>query len=104
MPFTAAAQAVNARRVEDLKEFVSQVSQPFLFKLMMLTISIQCDVVTVNCPLHEGTRGLVNTELLKHFKKGSWLVNTARGAICDKDAVAAALKSGHLSGYSGEDS
>lgn len=51
--------------------------------------------------MHEGTRGLVNAELLKHFKKGAWLVNTARGAICDKDAVAEALKSGHLSGYSG---
>jgi formate dehydrogenase len=58
--------------------------------------------VTVNCPLHEGTRGLVNAELLKHFKKGAWLVNTARGAICDKDAVAAALESGQLSGYSGK--
>ncbi|KAF8904445.1 hypothetical protein CPB84DRAFT_1814438 [Gymnopilus junonius] len=80
----AAAEAVKARRVEDLKAFVSQ-----------------CDVVTVNCPLHEGTRGLVNAELLKHFKKGAWLVNTARGAICDKDAVAAALKSGQLSGYAG---
>ncbi|KAF7361754.1 Formate dehydrogenase [Mycena venus] len=81
----AAAQSVGAVRVEDLKEMVSQ-----------------CDVVTVNCPLHEGTRGLVNDELLKHFKKGAWLVNTARGAICDKDAVARALKSGHLSGYSGD--
>ena len=81
----AAAKAVNARRVEDLKEFVSQ-----------------CDVVTVNCPLHEGTRGLVNAELLKHFKKGAWLVNTARGAICDKDAVAEALKSGQLLGYAGD--
>jgi formate dehydrogenase len=81
----AAAQAVNVRRVGDLKAFVSQ-----------------CDVVTVNCPLHEGTRGLVNKELLQHFKKGAWLVNTARGAICDKDAVVAALKSGHLAGYSGD--
>ncbi|TDL25921.1 NAD-dependent formate dehydrogenase [Rickenella mellea] len=81
----AAAKAVNARKVDDLKEFVAQ-----------------CDVVTVNCPLHEGTRGLVNADLLKHFKKGAWLVNTARGAICDKDAVAAALKSGQLSGYSGD--
>jgi formate dehydrogenase len=81
----AAAKAVKARRVEDLKEFVSQ-----------------CDVVTVNCPLHEGSRGLVNAELLKHFKKGAWLVNTARGAICDKDDVAAALKSGKISGYSGD--
>ncbi|KAI1794094.1 NAD-dependent formate dehydrogenase [Ganoderma leucocontextum] len=81
----AAAKAVGARRVADLKEFVAQ-----------------CDVVTVNCPLHEGTRGLVNAELLKSFKKSAWLVNTARGAICDKDAVAAALKSGQLTGYAGD--
>ncbi|KAK7687200.1 hypothetical protein QCA50_009704 [Cerrena zonata] len=81
----AAAKSVNARRVESLEEFVSQ-----------------CDVVTVNCPLHEGTRGLVNADLLKHFKKGAWLVNTARGAICDKDAVKAAVESGHLSGYAGD--
>jgi len=81
----AAAESVKARRVGDLKEFVSQ-----------------CDVVTVNCPLHEGTVGLVNAELLKHFKKGAWLVNTARGAICDIDAVAAAVESGYLSGYSGD--
>jgi formate dehydrogenase len=81
----AAVKAVKARRVEDLKEFVSE-----------------CDVITVNCPLHEGTRGLVNADLLKHFKKGAWLVNTARGAICDADAVAAAVKSGQLRGYAGD--
>lgn len=80
-----AAKAVNARRVEDLKEFVSQ-----------------CDIVTVNCPLHEGTKGLVNEELLKSFKKGAWIVNTARGAIVDKDALAAAVKSGHINGYAGD--
>lgn len=45
-------KAVRARRVEDLKDLVSQ-----------------CDVVTVNVPLHEGTRGLINADLLKHFKK-----------------------------------
>ncbi|CCM05734.1 uncharacterized protein FIBRA_07966 [Fibroporia radiculosa] len=80
-----AEKAVNARRVEDLKELVSQ-----------------CDIVTVNCPLHEGTKGLINAEVLKHFKKGAWLVNTARGAICDKDAVAEALRTGHLRGYAGD--
>ena len=62
----------------------------------------QCDIVTINCPLHEGTRGLVNAELLKHFKKGAWIVNTARGAICDKDAIADAVKSGHINGYAGD--
>lgn len=79
------AAAVDAKRIVDLKEFVSR-----------------CDVVTVNTPLHEGTRGLVNDELLRHFKKGAWLVNTARGAICDKDAIARAIKSGRLNGYSGD--
>jgi len=44
----------------------------------------------------------VDAELLQHFKRGAWLVNTARGAICDKDAVAAALASGRLSGYAGD--
>jgi len=81
----AAASAVGTRRVLDLKEFLGQ-----------------CDVVTVNCPLHEGTRDLINTETLKHMKKGAWLVNTARGAICNAEAVAAALKSGHLNGYAGD--
>ena len=81
----AVAKQVGARRVEDLKDFVSQ-----------------CDVVTVNCPLHDGTRGLVNSELLTHFKKGAWLVNTARGAICDADAVAQAVRSGQLNGYAGD--
>lgn len=45
---------------------------------------------------------MVNDELLRHFKKGAWLVNTARGAICDKDAVARAVESGRLNGYSGD--
>lgn len=43
---------VGVRRVNDLKEFVAQ-----------------CDLVTVNAPLHEGTKGLINADLLKHFKK-----------------------------------
>ena len=45
---------------------------------------------------------MVNAELLRHFKKGAWLVNTARGAICDKDAVTEAVKGGQLNGYSGD--
>ncbi|TBU29153.1 NAD-dependent formate dehydrogenase [Dichomitus squalens] len=85
-PLPAEAEAkVGARRVEDLKEFVSQ-----------------CDVVTVNAPLHEGTRNLINADLLQHFKKGAWLVNTARGAICNAEDVAAAVKSGQLNGYAGD--
>jgi len=62
----------------------------------------QCDIVTINCPLHEKTKGLFNKELISKMKKGAWLVNTARGAIVVKEDVAAALKSGQLNGYGGD--
>lgn len=60
------------------------------------------DVVTINCPLHEGTKGLFNKELISHMKDGAWLVNTARGAICVAEDVAEAVKSGKLAGYGGD--
>jgi formate dehydrogenase len=60
------------------------------------------DALIQNCPLHEGTRGLFDTALIGKMKRNSWLVNTARGAICDRHAVADALKSGQLLGYAGD--
>lgn len=95
---------IGCRRVDSLEEMLGQ-----------------CDVVTINCPLHEKTRGLFNKDLISKMKKGrplsflfrmakltrslfsgSWLVNTARGAIVVKEDVADALKSGHLRGYGGD--
>jgi len=80
-----AVREVGARRVENFHEFLSQV-----------------DVLTINCPLHEKTKGLINKDTLKHLKKGAWIVNTARGGICVKEDVAEALKSGQILGYSGD--
>ena len=62
----------------------------------------QCDVVTVNCPLHEGTHDLINEKTVQWFKPGAWLVNTARGAICNAEAVKKAVESGQLNGYAGD--
>lgn len=76
---------IGCRRVDTLEEMLAQ-----------------CDVVTINCPLHEKTKGLFNKELISKMKKGSWLVNTARGAIVVKEDVAEAVKSGHLRGYGGD--
>ena len=61
-----------------------------------------CDVVTINCPLHPETEHLFDEAMINKMKKGAYIVNTARGKICDKDAIAAALKSGQLSGYAGD--
>ena len=61
-----------------------------------------CDVVTINCPLHPETEHLFNDELIGKMKRGAYIVNTARGKICDRDAIARALESGQLSGYAGD--
>jgi len=76
---------IGCRRVENLEEMLGQ-----------------CDIVTINCPLHEKTKGLFNKELLGKMKKGSILVNTARGAIVVKEDVAEALKSGQIRAYGGD--
>ena len=85
-PLSAEKEAeIGCRRVDSLEEMLGQ-----------------CDVVTINCPLHESTRGLFNKELISKMKKGAWLVNTARGAIVVKEDVAEALASGQLRGYGGD--
>ena len=61
-----------------------------------------CDVVTINCPLHPETEHLFDDALISKMKRGAYIVNTARGKICDKDAIARACESGQLSGYAGD--
>lgn len=68
-PISAQAEKeIGCRRVESLEELLSQA-----------------DIVTINCPLHEKTRGMFNKALISKMKKGAWLVNTARGAICVRE-------------------
>jgi len=62
----------------------------------------QCDVINISCPLHPETEHMFNDELIAKCKKGAYVINTARGKICDKDAIARALESGQLSGYAGD--
>ena len=61
-----------------------------------------CDVVTINCPLHPETENLFDDAMISKMKKGAYIVNTARGKICNREAIAKALKSGQLSGYAGD--
>jgi formate dehydrogenase len=61
-----------------------------------------CDVVTINCPLHPETEHLFDDAMIARMKRGAYIINTARGKIADRDAVARALQSGQLAGYAGD--
>jgi D-3-phosphoglycerate dehydrogenase / 2-oxoglutarate reductase len=71
----------NAESRKTLKEVVSKA-----------------DIITLHIPETQQTKNLINKTLLKHFKKGSILINFARGEIVDLDALARVLTDGHLSG------
>lgn len=58
----------------------------------------QADVVTLHVGLSEDTRHLIDGSAIARMKPGAVLVNTARGGLVDEDALADALRTGHLSG------
>ena len=61
-----------------------------------------CDVINISCPLHPETEHMFNDDLISKCKKGAYIINTARGKICDRDAIVRGLESGQLSGYAGD--
>lgn len=60
------------------------------------------DVLSLHCPLHPETEHMIDEEMIGKMKRGAYIVNTARGKLCDRDAVARALESGQLGGYAGD--
>ena len=74
----------------DFPAHVQRVDEETLFR--------EADVVSLHVPLNDGTRGLAGRANLSRMKRGSWLVNTARGAVADIDAVLEALEAGTLDG------
>lgn len=66
------------------------VSLDYLFK--------NSDIVSLHAPYNKTTHHLVNLKTLKLFKKGCYLINTARGGICDTTALLRGLKRGIFAG------
>jgi len=62
------------------------------------TVLRKSDIVCVHAPLDVDTKALIGAEALSRMKKGSYLINAARGPIVDETALVEALRSGHLAG------
>lgn len=58
----------------------------------------ESDVLSLHCPLTPSTHHLLRAETLAAMKRGAIVINTARGAVIDEDALADALEAGHLGG------
>ena len=67
-----------------------------------LSLARAVDIVSIHAPLHPETRNLFDEALIGGMRRGSYIVNTARGQIVDRDAIVSALESGQLAGYAGD--
>lgn len=74
-------KAVGVHRVESLEELLASAH-----------------VVSVHCPLNEASRHMINADTISLMPPGSYLINTARGAVVDTAAIPAAIASGQLAG------
>ncbi|HQN12035.1 MAG TPA: C-terminal binding protein [Quisquiliibacterium sp.] len=74
----------------DFPAYVERVSLEELFS--------QADAISIHCLLNDETRGLVDGRLLRLMKPGSYLVNTARGAIVDVGDLTEVVQAGRLAG------
>ncbi|MFF4837504.1 NAD-dependent formate dehydrogenase [Streptomyces sp. NPDC001315] len=66
------------------------------------SLASSVDVLSIHAPLHPQTQNLFDDDLIGVMKRGSYIVNTARALIVNRDAVVRALNSGQLAGYAGD--
>ena len=63
------------------------------------TLCRESDIITIHCPLNDDSRGLINKERILTMKKDVILVNEARGAVLDEEAIANAVEEGRIAGF-----
>ena len=85
----------------DIKESDALLQKGLVYKTFDEVLQ-ESDIISIHCPLTDGTRHLFDSSAFSKMKKGSMLINTGRGAIINTADAVTALKSGHL-GYLGID-
>ncbi len=83
-------KVIAASRTPKLVEGVTMVDIDTLLR--------ESDVVSLNCPLNDGTRGLINAQSLAKMKKTAFLINTSRGGTIVEEDLRRALNEGVIAG------
>jgi glycerate dehydrogenase len=83
--------AITSKEAVDLPEGIQKTTLEGLLGV--------ADIITLHCPLTKDNYHLFDAEQIAKMMAGAVLINTARGALVDEAAVAAALKDGHLAAY-----
>ena len=96
-PFDVKILYYNRPRLTTAEEFILGARYVPLEQLIE-----QSDIISITTPLTPETEGMFNREVLSRMKKGSYLVNCARGKIVDTSSLVEALETGHLAGYAGD--
>ncbi|MCX7966648.1 MAG: hypothetical protein N2596_08500, partial [Syntrophorhabdaceae bacterium] len=84
--------------VYDIQEYTEFYKKYNIITMNLEELIRESDIVTLHVPLNDTTRNILDRERLALMKKGSFLINTARGGLIDEDALKEMLKNGHLSG------
>ena len=96
-PFDVHTYYFDSRRLNTAEEQVLGARYSQLDALIR-----SCDVISINIPLTPATQGFFDRDRLYSMKKGTHLINTARGRIVDTGALVEVMERGHLAGYAGD--
>ena len=91
LAFGMQVKAMTSKKAEDLPAGIQ--------KAELQSLLASADVVSLHCPLTEGTRHLIHRETLRLMKPSAILINTGRGPLVDDEALAEVLNEGRLRAY-----
>ena len=86
-------------KVKALTSKAADALPAFIQKATMEELLSTSDVLSLHCPLTDGTRHLINRETLQQMKPTAILINTGRGPLVDDQAIADALAEGRLAAF-----
>ena len=87
-------RVIGVRRRVEAVEGVERIVAPEL----LADVAAEADYLAIAAPLTRATRGAISKDVIARMKKTAWIVNIARGAIVDEDALVDALRAGRLGG------